>query len=191
MVRTFLATAVFLAAMPSMAAVLTGPVVNPTNGNLYYLLEAATWTASQAEAQSLGGNLVTINDAYEDIWVFGNFADFDGEARNLWIGLNDALSEGSFVWVSGEMVEYTNWNTGEPNDVGAGEDYVHIWHTGASFDGAWNDAPNVTGPPVYGVVEVIIPEPTTSALAALGLLGVGWRRNRRSWKRGMRSSGCG
>src|SRR5205809_5740838 len=90
------------------ASVAIGPIVNPANQHLYYLLTADTWTNSQAFAQTLGGNLATINDAAENAFVFGQF----GTGRDLWIGFNDAAVEGTFTWVSGETPAYTNWRPG-------------------------------------------------------------------------------
>src|SRR5207247_1256049 len=59
-----------LATVPgAQAAVLAGPITNAANGHVYYLLNANTWTASEAEAQGLGGHLVTIGDADENQWV--------------------------------------------------------------------------------------------------------------------------
>lgn len=34
-----------------------------------------------------------------------------------WIGLNDVLSELSFVWAGGRAVSYTNWAPGSPKRV--------------------------------------------------------------------------
>ena len=42
--------------------------------------------------------------------------------------------EGTFEWANGEAVVYTNWNTGEPNNSGSGEDYVELL-----TNGYWND----------------------------------------------------
>jgi len=48
------------------ASILTGPVVNPANGHVYYLLSQNTWSNAEAEAVALGGHLATIRNAAED-----------------------------------------------------------------------------------------------------------------------------
>jgi len=92
-----------------VGAVLLGPVIIPGNGNAYYLLSQNNWTGSEAEAVSLRGHLVTINNAAEDAWVSTTFSDYGGINRALWIGLNDAAVEGTFQWISGEPVGYLNF----------------------------------------------------------------------------------
>lgn len=77
-------------------------------------------------AVNLGGHLASISDQAEHDWVFGMFGAFGGVDRPLWIGLNDAASEGNFVWVNGEPVVYTNWLTGRPDGAFVTEDYVHM-----------------------------------------------------------------
>ena len=72
-----------------------------------------------------------MNDAAEDSWIHATFEPFTRSgigtnSNTYWIGLNDAASEGTFAWVSGEPVTYTNWAPGEPNNAG-GEDYVHVY----------------------------------------------------------------
>jgi len=158
----------------SLAAVISGPITNPATGNTYYLLSQNNWTASQAEAVTLGGNLVTINDLAENNWVVSQFSNFGNVARALWIGLNDAKSEGAFVWASGEQVSYRNWGSGEPNNHLGLEDWVHIFPSTDFRFRRWNDAPNQAnafGFVFNGVVEAKpIPEPS-SLLIGLGLIG--------------------
>ena len=90
-----LAVATLLAASPRLeGAVLTGPVTNAANGHLYYLLDSNSWTAAEAEAMTLGGHLVTINDMAENHWVYTNFITYDGVQRPLWIGLTDRRIDG-------------------------------------------------------------------------------------------------
>lgn len=183
--RTLLLAISLFVATPcsGIAAVLSGPIINPANGHHYYLLDQAHWTESQAEARSLGGSLVTINDAAEQQWLVDTFGPIDSEwsPNSFWIGLNDARIEGTFRWASGEPVTYTNWLTGEPNGIaGGGEDYVYI---GRHAGGQWNDHVNdgvgfsPEQPQPRAVVEVVIPEPTTLALScfACGMIGLGRR----------------
>jgi hypothetical protein len=164
--------------------VIAGPITNPANGNSYYLLPRNSWTGSQAEAIALGGNLATINDAAENAWIIGTFAEFGGVSRALWIGLNDAAVEGRFVWASGEPVGYTNWGPAEPNNWKGVEDWAHIFPSPDNRFPAWNDAPNSAnafGFSMHGVVEVMaIPEPGGLALAGVAIAGFGaWRHRRR------------
>jgi hypothetical protein len=191
-VNTSATTAVFLFLLSGSASadILTGPAINPANGHSYYLLTPETWTDSQAEAVSLGGNLVTINDPAENSWVSSTFSTFDGITRALWIGLTDAASEGTFIWASGEPVLYTNWAPGEPNNNGGVENWGEIFYPNdtAGRYPKWNDSPNApnvinpAGTPTNGVVEVMttVPEPNKSVLLLLGgLLLLGHSRFRR------------
>jgi hypothetical protein len=142
--------------------VLAGPILNPANGNYYYLLAESSWQAAQAYARVLSGNLVTINDAAEQDWVFATFGSYGGTDRSLWIGLNDTEAEGQFVWVSGEPVTYTNWLAGEPDNAYGNESYVHMIGAMEGIPdvvGKWNDLASPGSPfhnfdPICGVVEV-------------------------------------
>ena len=174
-----------------LADVIDGPFVNPANNHTYLLLAQDNWSGSEAEAVTLGGHLVTINDADENQWVFDTFS----QDRNLWIGLYQPAGspepDGGWTWISGEPVEYLNWDVPEPNDSGyAGEDYVQIWGNAAEIAGdpdfrhagKWCDVSNdgyLSLP--FGVVEVV-PEPSTITLWLLaGIASIGWiwRKRRR------------
>ena len=53
---------------------------------------------------------------------------------NCWFGWNDLSKEGTFEWLDGSPVTYTNWSPGEPNNS-EDEHCGHIW--GSSK--LWND----------------------------------------------------
>lgn len=155
---TIMAAMAVSASVSVQAGVLAGPITNPANGHVYYLLTQNTWTASQAEAMQLGGNLATINDEAENHWVYTNFGSFGSVARGLWIGFTDANHEGTFEWVDGASSTYTNWAEFEPNNSYGSENYVHILWPGESRQSHWNDMSDVDnyfGFPLNGVVEVI------------------------------------
>jgi hypothetical protein len=134
-----------------------GPVYNPNNGRYYSLLSQNSWSASATEAQALGGNLATINDAAENNWVFDTFS---AGQRNLWIGLQDTNLDGVFAWVDGAPVSYTNWGAGQPNlgterwviiikgDIGAGQ-VARSWHDVQEDGGLLGQVY-----PIYGVVKL-------------------------------------
>ena len=59
----------------------------------------------------------------------------------MWIGCNDRLSEGNFVWnYNNQNVSFTNWFAGEPNDGDPSrtEDCCMIGHE-VMPAGQWND----------------------------------------------------
>jgi len=181
--RAFVAFAFLSAAIAPVARaaiIVGGPIVNPANQHTYYLLSADTWTNSEAFAQTLGGHLVTINNAAENTFVYQNFA----QGHNVWIGYNDQQTEGTFVWASGETPGFTNWRPGQPDNFSTapvnGEDYVHIYGSQTAFGGLWNDAADNTSVystlpfanevgEIQGVVEVPTPLPS-SLLGGLGLM---------------------
>lgn len=115
-------------------------------GNQYVLTSAAkTWTEAQAEAESLGGHLVTINAAAEENWLKQNF----GGAQQFWIGFNDVATEGAFEWASGEAVTYTNWAPNEPNNSGGNQDFGVM---NFSQSRQWNDAS--ASARFFGIIEI-------------------------------------
>ena len=104
---------------------------NPATGHDYsYVENGMSWADAEAYAVSLGGHLVTINDAAEDAWLVEAFG------TEYWVGFNDTDTEGVWVWVSGEPVTFTNWQAGEPNDAPSGEDAAVVWSTATV---GWSD----------------------------------------------------
>lgn len=133
------------------ASVIKGPITNPANNHNYYAISSNTWTGAEAEAQSLGGHLVTMNDDAENKWVWETFAP-----GPLWIGLSDAAQEGTFVWASGESAAYRKWwcsaTDCQPGGLSA-ENYVEMNNY------VWNDNSNAAS--FKGIVEVATDPPNT------------------------------
>ncbi len=120
------------------------------NGHTYLLSTASTWTDAQTYAQSVGGNLVTINDQAEQDWLVSTF----GTSQMLWIGYTDLQTEGVFKWVNGETSTYTHWDTNQPDNHGGNESYVAL-NAPQTTAGSWGDLPNaLQGPQPLGIVEI-------------------------------------
>jgi hypothetical protein len=133
------------------AEIITLPGGSPTgsqlrlkgvyNGHGYYLSDAAfNWNVAKSMSAAAGGHLVTITDAGENAFIYDNFRMVNTDGP--WIGLYNTGTQGSFAWVTGEPVSYTNWNAGEPNNYKGSatniyEPYVHI--QGWDYRNRWND----------------------------------------------------
>ena len=133
----------------------------PSTDHFYIFKEnnLVTWSDAKilAEASTyygLQGYLVTILSEEESI------ISAEQITGTGWIGASDKDNEGEWKWMTGPETGtifwngtesgsapagiYENWNTGEPNEFQAGEDYAHITADGVGIDGSWNDLPDDT-----------------------------------------------
>ncbi len=102
------------------------------NGSRYFCSAENnhTWEQARILANAAGGHLAVIcSQAENDFLQDGLLADF------AWIGYTDGAAEGDFLWINGETCGYTNWNDGEPNNSGDGEDFARILKS----SGKWTD----------------------------------------------------
>jgi Lectin C-type domain len=160
--RKLICGAVLLAGAASYARAdveVSGPFSDPyKTGDSLFVVSRDTWTGAEAYAQTLGGNLMSINSAAENTWVVNNILtsipenlghggpgvdgiNLDLSEVPVWIGLSDPTGAAhddagsghaaNFHWADGSTSTYLNWNTatGEPNDASPGEYYTAInWH---------------------------------------------------------------
>ena len=131
---------------------------NPDNGHIYKFVSGGiSYTAARDAAllstyEGESGYLVNITSAEEQTFVSNNTT-----AEDIWTGLTDEGSEGTWYWRDGPEAgtiigtgerssfitvagQYSNWCNNEPNNYNVGEDYmVTNWNGGS----CWNDY----GPP--------------------------------------------
>jgi hypothetical protein len=102
-------------------------IFDPTTGHCYLVYNTTRqWQSAADFCLADGTHLVTISSAAENELVRPS-------SGFRWIGLEDIGSEGTFTWVTGEPLSFTNWNGGEPNG-GGGENCG-----GMLNNGRWND----------------------------------------------------
>ena len=98
-----------------------------------------TWTDAKLAAESLGGQLASINSATENLFLKNTAVGgpYVGGFQNTSSPLYSEPS-GGWEWLDGTPFNaYTNWNPGEPNNSG-GENYLQIGN------GGWNDLYNTS-----------------------------------------------
>ena len=93
--------------------------------------ELKTWSAAKTHCESLGSLLASIHSREENDFVRTLIS------RETWLGANDIVSDGSWVWEDGEeWGGFTSWPVGEPN----GEEHEQCLWMRYDDIGNWNDA---------------------------------------------------
>lgn len=126
---------------PNQLPVINGlTAMGVYNGHRYYLSNTPmSWSAANQLCLQNGGHLATISDALENQFITDHLTSIG------WLGFSDQGSEGTWEWITGEPLVYTNWAPGEPNniwDYDQDEDYAAIFPPSHIDTGLWNDRPN-------------------------------------------------
>lgn len=104
--------------------------LNPANQHQYkYVKENRSWRSANQYCVEQDGHLVTIQDETENQYVYMM------THGNTWLGATDEIYEESWVWVSDEPWQYTNWRSGQPDNNHQTENYLTYYETKPS----WND----------------------------------------------------
>ena len=152
-------------------------------GHTYKLTSTpGSWFDAEAEAISMGGHLVAINDAAEQSAVESHFETLSPDPFYLWIGLTDSAREGVWSWSNGDPLLYSNWAGLEPKGPGDPDNVLENWAF-MNFEhnfrnGEWHDVD--VNRVHLGIIECV-PEPATTAagLFAISLATVSlFRRSR-------------
>lgn len=150
-----------------------------------------TWLECEAEAQAVGGHLVTINDPAENdflasafpaatTWKYRDDPEQHVPAHLAWIGLYREGKGEPWKWGDAEPMTWDPppWWIGQESD--GDHAYLHVENHPNSGTW-WNASSHNTQPEHYprGIIET--PEPSTFLLlsaGALTLVAYAWRRRR-------------
>jgi hypothetical protein len=176
----------------SRGYVCSEAVLNPDNGHYYIWVgttnfpeatrgwETANEYANSHTYQGMPGYLATLTSAAElefarqhfndrgESWLGGSDRDVEGDWR--WVTGPEA---GELFWSQGTTVTFASWAIGEPNDehLDFGEDYLAFYRGVVG----WNDfSGDLNNSVIHGqLIEFSpVPEPSSYALATIGLIGM-------------------
>lgn len=119
----------------------TPTYVVKTDQSIYeYYTATLPWDVARIFAESKGGHLVTITSDQENAQILSGIKAAGGTGTYL-LGASDSLTEGQFNWTTGESMTYTNWKSGQPDNLASagGQDYLAI-----GTDGTWSDVSSYT-----------------------------------------------
>ncbi|XP_051871858.1 macrophage mannose receptor 1 isoform X2 [Pristis pectinata] len=109
----------------------------PFHGHCYFF-ETATkkpWPSASLDCIRYGASLVSIDDTPESTFLLHTTEIMADKSPTFWIGMYRNI-EGAWLWIDNSVVDFVNWNKGEPSDHKQ-EDCVEMY----SHIGTWNNAP--------------------------------------------------
>lgn len=114
------------------------------NNHRYQYFEGGiSWYNAKVKCEELGGHLLVISSSEEQEYINSYVEELRLAGKltkqNIWLGAT--ISDGILSWVADEGTNYTNWASGEPNNVFGMQDCV-MMYTSLSVNGSsgyWND----------------------------------------------------
>tara|TARA_B100001250_G_C19770490_1_gene776924 strand:+ start:226 stop:1266 length:1041 start_codon:yes stop_codon:yes gene_type:complete len=149
----------------------------------YAIVQASSWDEAEANANSLGGNLITINSEDEYTWLQQNLWKDNkllkeaginsNESTYFYTGLNDVNEEGNYVWSSGEESQWNN-----------NEDLIHRQNWIAQqYMANSNDYFVIGGTNDYGFTDFVQEDYRPDLYTGVGVGNLTWVDNESSWLR--------
>ncbi|MBF0337229.1 MAG: VCBS repeat-containing protein [Nitrospirae bacterium] len=120
-------------------------VVNPANNHTYQRIDTQmTWADAKANCEKLGGYLATITSTDENKFLIDNLFSVTPNDKFCWLGATDAESEGTWKWVTNEKLEFTNWDSYQPDNYQGNENCLEYWPPKTQWNSGtewkWNDS---------------------------------------------------
>ncbi|XP_062983516.1 macrophage mannose receptor 1-like [Elgaria multicarinata webbii] len=105
-------------------------------GHCYHFESSSkkTWPRASLACLQLGANLVSVTDAAEARFLAESIEHLESKSKSFWTGMYKNL-KGDWLWLDQSVVDYVNWNIGEPSSQSS-EECVEMY----SSSGTWNNA---------------------------------------------------
>lgn len=106
------------------------------NGHYYMVFDkSVTWPEARRRCRRMGGYLACVTSKQENAFL-KRFAK-----GVVWLGATDEHEEGVWRWITGEESTFTDWQKGQPDNAGEGEDWLTLNSgRGRRDEGSWGDS---------------------------------------------------
>ena len=111
-------------------------VIEESNHKYELFDYSVTWTQAYKICEKKGGHLVSVTSSNENDLLMNLMQQYS--KSRCWLG-GTLFNKGTWYWTNGEPFDYTNWNTGEPNNENNIEYYTCMIIT-STTKGKWNDS---------------------------------------------------
>eukprot|EP00063_Salmo_salar_P037511 XP_014012346.1 PREDICTED: ladderlectin-like [Salmo salar] len=86
----------------------------------HYVPVRSTWPEAERRCLRLGGNLASVHSLPQYRFLQSVIRKSTRKVQRTWIGANDAIKEGLWLWSDGSRFNYQNWGPGQPSNYNHG-----------------------------------------------------------------------
>lgn len=140
----------YLCSSPASVPAITQAAVVSINREYRYFYDPLSWTASESACQALGAGwrLASFSNSQQEREVLRGIGACSWDvtgcgtascARQMWIGLHDRTTEGTFQWSDGRPRTYTAWRAGEPDNSASNVDCTAALYHSCQPGVSWVD----------------------------------------------------
>uniref|UniRef100_A0A8C1HE91 C-type lectin domain-containing protein n=1 Tax=Cyprinus carpio carpio TaxID=630221 RepID=A0A8C1HE91_CYPCA len=98
-----------------------------------FFSQSTSWITAERNCIEEHANLASVHNELENNFLIGLLPS---TTTRCWLGVQDAVEEGQWLWSDGTPYDYSNWCSNEPNNLNVENCGEINW----SFDRCWNDA---------------------------------------------------
>jgi len=125
----------FIPTTPVTVKCEEGWIPNADTGYCYKVSEYKTnWNSARKICENENAEITSILTSKENAFI-KDLMRRSNEKVGFWLGGNDKNLEGSWEWIDGTPVEFTDWQRGQPNNLNNEQDCMFLWLS----DYKWHD----------------------------------------------------
>uniref|UniRef100_A0A8C1C6P6 C-type lectin domain-containing protein n=1 Tax=Cyprinus carpio carpio TaxID=630221 RepID=A0A8C1C6P6_CYPCA len=98
-----------------------------------FFSRSTSWITAEKNCIDQHANLASVHNEQENNFLMGLLPS---TTTRCWLGVQDAVEEGQWLWSDGTPYDYSNWCSNEPNNLNVENCGEINW----SSDRCWNDA---------------------------------------------------